>query len=177
MRMIKYMIVVIFIFLVISGGYISYLMFWPFDPLTDIKITVKELVVNPGGRQCFTVTGMKLLPAPADVLVEMVNGELIPIMSFSSNESVGRFTLSRCFNVPYQLEPPPDESREEYAVRLTAVYHVNPLNDITEVEKSNCFRVKNIIGKALKDAVIEQDKVIKENTESINKLKTILKGR
>ena len=146
------------------------MMFWPIDPLTNVSIVVKNQEVSPGGRQCFTVTGIKTVNAPADVIVEMMNGELIPIMSFHSNEPAGPINLSRCFNVPYQVETD-NSRRDKYSIRLIARYYVNTLREITEVEKSDCFYVIDREGKKLRDAIIEQDRLIKKNTDDIGKLK------
>jgi hypothetical protein len=132
------------------------MMFWPFDPLIDVKTAVTNQEVRSGGEQCFNVSAYKTMDAPTDVIVELVNGERIPIMSFHSIEPKGYFKINRCFNIPTQL------SANKYSVKLTAKYHINPLRDVTEVSTSDCFQ---IVKPTMK-------KNVSDNTDDIRSLET-----
>lgn len=170
MGTIKYMIFIIFFLLVCVSGYGAYLLFYPFDPIRDQAVTIKYGDVSLGGRQCFTITGNKLIAAPTDVFVDLLNGESIPIMSFPSNEPPGPFTIMRCFNIPLQVEPSKEDGHK-YKIRVSAKYHVNPVRDVHEKAISDCFNINNNVGVAIKEAIIKQDSNIFQNSQDIKKLK------
>jgi hypothetical protein len=100
---------------------------WPYDPIRIDKFCVDKTVVSRGEEICFVFKGEKLLPLPAHIVVDLVNGETIPIMTYQSNNKVGPILSPRCFIMPSHVK-----LRKDYRIKWTATYNPNPIRIIIE---------------------------------------------
>jgi hypothetical protein len=115
---------------------VTYWLFWPYTPMRIDKFILDKEVVAQGDRICFTFDGAKLLPLPANVVIELVNGEAILIATYFVNNPVGTVLKSRCFNIPYHVMP-----KKDYQIKWTATWQVNPLRNIIKTVQSGKFEV------------------------------------
>jgi hypothetical protein len=112
-----------------------YWLLWPYDPIRIDKFNVDKTTAMQGERICFVFEGEKLLALPANVVVELVDGEAIQIMTYTANNDVGCIMKSRCFNVPYVITP------KSYKIRWTAEYPVNHIRKVREVATSDFIKI------------------------------------
>ena len=103
----------------------------PANPMRIDSFKIDRAEVKQGEKICFLFQGEKFLALPVKVTVEMVNGEGIEVMSYTSNNPVGTLFKKRCFIVPYSAEP------GKYFLRWTGTWPVNPIQSVTKVVRSD----------------------------------------
>jgi hypothetical protein len=102
----------------------GFMIFYPFNPMEVREILVPQRTVAQGEKLCFQFVGEKHMAITANAVVELVNGEAIEVMKYSSNNPVGEVFRQRCFIVPYTVPV------DKYSIRWTGTYHVNGLRSI-----------------------------------------------
>lgn len=117
-------------------GYFLYLFWWPIEPIRIDKIEIKS-ELHAGERTSFHFMGEKFVDVPAHVSIELVNGESIALMTYTSHNSVGTVFRERPFIVPYHIYP------GKYRLKWTGVYEVTALRSITRVAYSDWVTIKD----------------------------------
>jgi hypothetical protein len=109
---------------------------YPYDVLTDQKITLGSKQVNRGAELCYTMKAMKNYDVPAMVTIELINSENFLIMSYPGHFPKGHMIKTRCFIMPYHISP------GTYQLSWSSVFHVNPIRNMREVILSESFEVR-----------------------------------
>jgi hypothetical protein len=117
--------------------YIFFLAAYPYKPLRLDSMVVNKDQVCRGGELCFVFKGEKFYPIPADVTVELSNGERYQVMKYTANNPVGTVFRQRCFIVPYHVKP------GKYEVIWTGKYEPNAFQSVYIKKKSNWIEVAN----------------------------------
>jgi hypothetical protein len=123
------------VFMVILA-YSAYQLWWPVEILRIDSVKVFQTEIKRGDLLTFQFTGEKLLPLPVHANIELINGERIAIMAYTSNNPVGTVFSRRSFIVPYHILP------GRYQIKWTGVYEVNALRTITLTTKSEGITIK-----------------------------------
>jgi hypothetical protein len=126
-------------FLVIYSGTLMWWLLYPYKPMRVDKFNVyhEGELIHHGDMVCFQFEGAKLMSIPASIVIELVNGEAIFIMAYTSNNPVGTTFKKRCFIMPYHINP------ARYQLRWSGTYSTNPLRDIRMVTYSEYIDVAN----------------------------------
>jgi hypothetical protein len=131
-----YMFWVLLSTLMIGTCSILFLVWYPYKPVTIESYTVNREAVCRGGEICHLLSGIKNLPLPVNVSVELLDGEAYDLTHYISNSPVGRMDRRRCFNIPYHVKP------GKYRLHWTGSYEVNPFNTVKIRVHSQEFEVR-----------------------------------
>jgi hypothetical protein len=115
---------------------VTYWLYWPYNPIRIDKFILDKEVVSQGEQICFRFEGEKYLDLPANVTIELVNGESIQIATYIATNPPGTVLRSRCFNIPYHVMP-----KKDYQIKWTGNYHVNPIRHVIKTTQSEKFEV------------------------------------
>lgn len=116
--------------------YSAYQLWWPVTIIRVDSVKVFSTEARRGDTVTFQFVGEKFLPLPVHANIELVNGERIALMSYTSNNPVGNVFSRRSFIVPYHILP------GKYQIKWTGVYEVNALRTITLTIKSEGITIK-----------------------------------
>jgi hypothetical protein len=126
------------VFLIVVSLYAIVLLFlalWPSDPIRVDSISLNKTTVEQGKEICFKFEGEKYHPIPVAATIELVNGESVALMNYTSNNPVGGPFKWRCFSIPYHVPP------GKWQLRWTGRYQMNPLRHVIKTKDSGWFEV------------------------------------
>jgi hypothetical protein len=109
--------------------------FYPYEPIRIEQIEINKTVVQRGEAIMFHFKGEKLMAVPVHATIELVNGERIAAISYTSNNPPGDKFPWRRFIVPYTAIP------GKYRIKWTGVYEVNPIRSIVVMKYSDPIEV------------------------------------
>lgn len=101
-----------------------YLSLKQYDVLKISKFVSDVAEVEQGGRLCFVMEAEKMYDVPVFATVDMVNGEAVQVMKYSTHHSAGTLNVKRCFKA--EICP------GEYVIRWTGRYPMNAFNNSNE---------------------------------------------
>jgi hypothetical protein len=122
---------------------LGWMLWYPYDPIRIDSLDVDITEAHVGDPICFKLVGEKFMPVPVHVIVELVNGEGVPITNYRSNVPVGTKFKGRCFNIPMHIRT------NTYQVKWSGSYAINGLRNITKEVFSKPIHITNPLIKGI----------------------------
>ena len=116
---------------------LGWMLWYPYNPIRIDALYVDKTEAHVGDTVCFKMVGEKLMEVPVSVSLELVNGEGVAIMNYSSNVPKGAKFKERCFNIPMHIKS------NHYRLLWRGVYPVNGLRNIVKEKLSNTVYITN----------------------------------
>ena len=114
--------------------YLFYLIIFPLK-VADIELPVmNQTIYQAGDNLDYCVSLVKYKDYPATVTIQLLDGYIYHLVTFESNVSADSMTV--CHN---DIKIPVDAQTDEYRLRITYTYNINPIHKIVIVNESEPF--------------------------------------
>ena len=116
----------------------SYWLFWPYKPIViqePIKIMNPGKIVYAGKPLIYEMDMDKRMAAPCTITKQLINGVIITSSPIIGNMPVGKTKKNYSWRIPEYAET------DQFIMKWTATYSVNPIRNITVVAETEPFNV------------------------------------
>jgi hypothetical protein len=121
------------VLILLSQTLILYWAFWPYEPL---KIEYIHKVSMENGKEfVYKMKYNKLMPLPADISKQFIDGFIVTMPATIANIGVGEFVTTHRIDIP-KLPP------GQYYFKWSGTYKVNPIREVTVTARTACFEVR-----------------------------------
>lgn len=118
--------------IILSNVLPLYWAFWPFEPL---KIYYLEMVeFENGSHFIYKMRYDKLMPLPADVSKQFIDGFIITLPSTVANIDIGEKVTTHTVQIPKL-------PAGKYFFKWSGTYKVNPIREVTVTARTPYFEV------------------------------------